>query len=327
MKQPELSFQEVEERLPDFLLGTLAPEEMLAVLTHLEAQAELRQKLQHLEESMTALALSAPDVPLSPHVKTEFLAQVEADLRRETAPVSRPLPQAETHATFVEWLRQWWRRPGPQIAFVAGAMAVLVTLSIYTFGLSGRLDEARADLAVSEAAQAQLSTDQESLTADLIATQSENERLQRDLADAVAVNQALQNDLDQLQVDYTQVRIDEQQLQVVSYATHSVALQPHESYPGIRGFFYFGSPHEPALLVLHGLEQLPEGQVYQFWLVTPDGKQIPHETLQVLGPEAPTVETITLDEETPDFVAVGLTIEPAGGSPQPTGEMLLQGSS
>jgi len=327
MKQPELSFQEVEERLPGYLLGTLEPDEMLAVLTHLEAEAELRQKLQYLEESMAVLALSAPDVPLAPHVKSGFLAQVEADLRQESAPVSWLVPQTEPRETFMDWLRRWWHQPGPQIYVVAGAMALAVTLSIYTLGLSGRLDEARADLATSEAVQAQLSADQETLTADLIATQRENERLQRDLADAVAVNQAMQNDLDQLQVDYTQVRIDEQQLQVVSYATHSVALQPHESFPGIRGFFYFGSPHEPALLVLHGLEQLPEGQVYQFWLVTPDGQQIPHETLQVLGPEAPTVETITLDEETPDFVAVGLTIEPAGGSSQPTGEMLLQGSS
>jgi hypothetical protein len=130
-----------------------------------------------------------------------------------------------------------------------------------------------------------------------------------------------------MQVDYDQVQLEEEQIRVVSYATHSVAMQPHEAYPGIRGFFYFGSTHEPALLVLHGLDKLPEGQVYQLWLVTPDGEQIPHELLQVQGPQAPTVETITLDEATPDFVAVGITIEPAGGSPQPTGEMLLQGSS
>ena len=49
MKQPELSFQEVEELLPSYVLGSLEAEEMLAVDDYLEAQTELSDKLIELE--------------------------------------------------------------------------------------------------------------------------------------------------------------------------------------------------------------------------------------------------------------------------------------
>ena len=332
MKQPDLNFQEVEELLPGYVLGSLEAEEMLAIDDYLGAQTDLKQKLFELEETMVALAMSTPDVPLAPAIKTGFLAQVQADLGQNTvvsapkaaATVVQPKRVAE-RGTFAEWLRNLFGSPAPYAVAAVGAFALVLVFGLYALNLSNNLDGAQAALADAEDVQADLAIENQELASELTVARSENAQLATDLSAVESQNISLQNQLMSLQDEYQQVQFNQQQLEVVSYATHSVSMQAHETYPEIRGFFYFGSQQQPGLLVLHGLEKLPDDQIYQFWLVTPDGTQVPHELLSVDGPQAPTVKTIGLDESTPEFVAIGITIEPAGGSEEPSGIMLLQG--
>ena len=260
------------------------------------------------------------------------MAQIEADLGHQAAPAppvatAKVVQQrsADSGESFIDWIRGLFSSPGPYAVMATGAFALALIAGLYSLSLSNELNDAEAALAAVEDEKIVLSSENVSLAEDLSTAQSENARLSNDLASAESANISLQNEIMGIQNEFQEVRFDEEQLQVVSYATHSVSLEAHEEFPGIRGFFYFGSQHEPGLLVLHGLEKLPDDQVYQFWLVTPDGEQIPHELLPVEGPEAPTLETIDLDEATPEFVAIGITIEPAGGSEEPSGVMLLQG--
>ena len=70
-----------------------------------------------------------------------------------------------------------------------------------------------------------------------------------------------------------------------------------------------------------GLPPLPEGQTYQLWFVTPEAAPVP---AALILPEAGGSATVTL--QIPEGVtpaAMAVTIEPAGGASQPTGDVYL----
>lgn len=70
-----------------------------------------------------------------------------------------------------------------------------------------------------------------------------------------------------------------------------------------------------------GLPPPPEGETYQLWFVTPEAAPVP---AALLLPEAGGDATVTL--QLPEGVtpaAMAVTIEPAGGASQPTGDVYL----
>lgn len=68
-----------------------------------------------------------------------------------------------------------------------------------------------------------------------------------------------------------------------------------------------------AVLLADDLPPAPAGKDYQLWLQTPSGRMTPAGLL----PAADDV-TYLLDGDASEATAVGITIEPKGGSPQPT---------
>lgn len=75
-----------------------------------------------------------------------------------------------------------------------------------------------------------------------------------------------------------------------------------------------------AVLQLSGLSAPPTGQDYQAWFVDEDGSV---RSAGLVGPEMLTGEELMLDGSPTGAVAVGITVEPAGGSEQPTSEPFL----
>ena len=68
-----------------------------------------------------------------------------------------------------------------------------------------------------------------------------------------------------------------------------------------------------AVLLTQDMVDAPKGKDYQLWLQTPDGEMVP----AGLMPDDPDA-TVLLDGDAAKSTAVGITIEPDGGSPQPT---------
>ncbi len=68
-----------------------------------------------------------------------------------------------------------------------------------------------------------------------------------------------------------------------------------------------------AVLLAEGMEPAPEGRDYQVWLQDPDGELVPA-GLMPDDEEA----TVLLDGNAPKATWVGITVEPDGGSDQPT---------
>jgi anti-sigma-K factor RskA len=99
-----------------------------------------------------------------------------------------------------------------------------------------------------------------------------------------------------------------------------IALASTENAPGATGILIISADGEYGSLVVQGLPDLSPGQQYQLWLIdngrrSSGGVFSVHEgyaAMQVYAPRA-------LDS----YEAFGITIEPAGGSREPTGAKVL----
>jgi anti-sigma-K factor RskA len=87
----------------------------------------------------------------------------------------------------------------------------------------------------------------------------------------------------------------------------------------VRGSVVYDPQFTMAVAYLWGLTPLPSNQIYQAWLVHPDGART---SAGLLEPDAESnFAVLVIEAPTPlsDFAGFGMTIEPAGGSPGPTG--------
>ncbi len=97
-----------------------------------------------------------------------------------------------------------------------------------------------------------------------------------------------------------------------------------EQAPGASGKL-IGSPNQrEAVLVVSGLGQAPRGHEYQVWFLR-GGTPVPNSLFKVdrRGHAAPIVH---VPAPLPDFDTIAVTPEPLGGSPGPTGPIVLAGS-
>jgi anti-sigma-K factor RskA len=87
----------------------------------------------------------------------------------------------------------------------------------------------------------------------------------------------------------------------------------------IYGTLVYEPDLQIAVLNVWGLEDLPEGQAYQVWLIKPDETRISGGIFQSVEG----LEYVSYVIESPasidSFTGIGVTIEPEAGSPGPTG--------
>jgi anti-sigma-K factor RskA len=100
-----------------------------------------------------------------------------------------------------------------------------------------------------------------------------------------------------------------------------VELAGQADAPRARGRALW-SPTRGLVLAANNLPALPEGRVYQLWLVTDSAKI----SAGLMRPDSAGRMQGTSRVTTPQPVAIALTIEPDGGVPAPTGAIYLVGS-
>jgi hypothetical protein len=122
-----------------------------------------------------------------------------------------------------------------------------------------------------------------------------------------------------------QTQTDRELLALIATADpeHTVQLPGTEEAPAASGAFYLGDDNR-GLLVLKGLKPLPTEQTYQLWLIPAEGQPQPAGLLAVKT-DALTWLNVSVPPGATDFAAVGVSVEPAGGSPAPTGPIVLLG--
>lgn len=83
---------------------------------------------------------------------------------------------------------------------------------------------------------------------------------------------------------------------------------------GASATVYTSRAEGKAALVTRKMAPAPDGRVYQLWLQK-DGRMVPAGTMHGAGNQA-----VLLDGDLAGATAVGITVEPAGGSRQPTSD-------
>src|SRR5829696_1611268 len=76
-------------------------------------------------------------------------------------------------------------------------------------------------------------------------------------------------------------------------------------------------------LVMWHLPELSDDQTYQAWLIEPDGQRVSAGIFRPQNTTAYTTQPIYAKQDISNFTGVGITIEPSGGSEQPTGPRLF----
>lgn len=100
-----------------------------------------------------------------------------------------------------------------------------------------------------------------------------------------------------------------------------IELTPTDIAPGAYGVIEVGADARQGTLTVEGLPALDAGKQYQLWLIE-DGARISGGVFSVSERGAATL-TIAAPQSIGDYAAYGITIEPFGGSPGPTGERVL----
>ncbi|RPJ19238.1 MAG: hypothetical protein EHM33_30590 [Chloroflexi bacterium] len=103
----------------------------------------------------------------------------------------------------------------------------------------------------------------------------------------------------------------------------AISLDATSQVPGATGFVIVGADGRNGALVVDGLPPLDESQEYQLWLVR-DGQKTSGAVFST-DEESYGGTRIRSSRSLLEYSAVDITIEPAGGSSQPTGARVLGG--
>jgi anti-sigma-K factor RskA len=100
-------------------------------------------------------------------------------------------------------------------------------------------------------------------------------------------------------------------------------LSPPNQVSEATGYVLVSEDGDSGALVVDGLPPLEDGRQYQLWLIR-DG-QITNGAIFSTDEKSYGTARIRASESLLEYSAVDITIEPAGGSPQPTGRKVLGG--
>lgn len=109
-------------------------------------------------------------------------------------------------------------------------------------------------------------------------------------------------------------------LSILAYAgTQSLPV----SGEGLTGSLLLDRDRNAAVLFVWDLPLLTPNQTYQIWLIDPQGKRISAGLFNAVTGRPITIFELSSPKPLSNFTSMGVTIEPRGGSPQPTGPRIL----
>ncbi|RPJ23642.1 MAG: anti-sigma factor, partial [Chloroflexi bacterium] len=101
----------------------------------------------------------------------------------------------------------------------------------------------------------------------------------------------------------------------------TVSLKGTEVQPQAQGQLIADPNSQSAVLVMAGLPQLQAGETYQVWLI--DGGAPVSAGLLTVNEDGQGVFIVTSREAIGSFNSLGISVEPEGGSSQPTGDIVV----
>ena len=349
--------QHIEDLFEFYVLGTLSEAEVAQVNAYIAQNPEARARLEDMMQVSKMLPYGVEPVEPSPKVKEALMARVQVSaenrqLVRQAAKPTQPIKQAEQSWSLLDWLRTSLAVP----AFAAVTLVLLIAAGAWAMNLSGRLagqadriailEDNNADLAESVATLEsensilsgqveQLQSEREDLTVQVAALSSENGDLLGQITGLETDNNELIAELaaqmaagDQLSEENgelaAQLAAQEEVMALFSSPqVQTVSISGTEEQPDAQAQIIYDADSQIAILVVTGLEELAVDEAYQVLLIRSDG----HDTAETFRVDTQGYSVLLVHSLTPfnTFNAVGVSIEPVGGSPQRTGEIVLLG--
>lgn len=287
-----------EELFPFYALDALTAEEKAEVEAYIAGAPEAQARLMALQETADQLPFAVAPVPPSPSVKANLMARVQADSRAVTPPVAavRPVGKRPSAPQL-----SWWDRLRQSLAMPAlagtAALAAIILL-IWAVSLSQQVNQLQGQVA-------DLTSDTNVLVEDMAALRADNDQLR-------VRNETLQQQLE------TQEDI------LASYqspgATTLALGDLTGENPAAAATLTVAQEAGAATFVASNLPQLSADQVYQLWIIRGDlplsaGTFSVDENGRVTLPVDATLAAT--------YDAVGVSIEPAGGSATPTPDQII----
>ena len=293
-----------EELFPFYALEALTPEEKAEVDAYIAADPAAKARLNELQKAANALPMVTDPIMPSAQVKANLMARVQADSRavaQQIQPVAVEKPRVERPSPIVPTKFSWWERlrQGFAIPTLAGAAALAaIILFIWAISLNQQI-----------------------------------ERLEGQVADLMSDTQTLVDQLETLQTDNDQLRVRNDALQqqlstqndiLASYQTpgaNTIAIGDITGeHPEAIATLTVSPEGGRATFVAANLLPLSAEQVYQLWIIRGDQPM----SAGIFEVDENGQATLQVDWALASvFDAVGVSIEPAGGSEQPTNVILL----
>lgn len=287
-----------EELFPFYALDALTAEEKAEVEAYIADDPEAQARLMALQEAAEQLPLSVAPVPPSPSVKANLMARVQADSRVVTPPVAAGRPAVKRPSPPK---LSWWDRLRQSVAMpaLAGTAALAaIILFIWAISLNQQVNQLQGQVA-------DLTSDTNVLVEDMAALRADNDQLR-------VRNETLQQQLE------TQEDI------LASYQSPGATTLALGDLTGensaVAATLTVAPDGGTATFVASNLPPLSADQVYQLWIIRGD---LPL-SAGIFGVDENGRVTLPVDATlAATYDAVGVSIEPAGGSETPTPDQII----
>lgn len=336
--------EQIEELLAVYVLGGLSPEEEAEVEAYIAQNPHAATLLEEAYAAAALLPYTAPPLEPSAQAEAALFARIGAARPPLTTPAAKPARPAPAKPTMWDQLRHFFSLP----LVTAVGLGTAVLLLIWGLSLNQQVRNLNQDMQ-------QLTADNSALRTDFDSLSSENLSLTARVAELQAANQTYENQIDDMaqnnaelvaannnlqaevgETAVTQTTLEAQiaelqnQLESVlatipfdSSQVFAVTLPGTEDQPGASAQLVIDPVSNTALLIVDGMPELPNGSVYQVLLI----RGTEHETAETfrVDTQGEGVLLVHSTEPLQSFDAVGVSIEPDGGSVQRTGEIVLLG--
>jgi anti-sigma-K factor RskA len=296
-----------------YALGALDGGELTAFEAHLAAGCPVcEHHIVTTREALTLLPRSLEPLTPSAGVRERLLAQIAAD-----AAVSRPVTRLPR--------RRWWLMGVSALA----AAGLLIALSIKMYQTRQELLQERGIVAALRAELAQRDAALRAEQQEVQRIQAQVAALQAELATREDSLEAERRELQRIErvVATLQSELSEREaaLRLLSAPqVRPVRLAGLPPSPGASGLLWWNREARTGVLLTSGLPRISGNQVYELWAIA--GKELVPAGIFGVDEAGQAVLRLPPLPKTKRFDKFAVTIEPAGGVPEPTGAMHLLGS-
>lgn len=113
------------------------------------------------------------------------------------------------------------------------------------------------------------------------------------------------------------------QLEMEQTALAMIASPGADTLPvsdgNVAGSLIINREKNSAILILSNLPELEKGETYQIWFIEPDDGRVSAGLFNVNRDRNITIASLASSDSLQAYTGIGVTIEPTGGSDQPTG--------